>query len=158
MAERDVHEECGVVQGDMEAGSRGEWVFRSTPSAGSMSGAEADHQFFPKHYPGQRPEILWIGCKSSSQLVLIFRLPPVPLPDHRSPPRSAIGSFLVFHQAYIFILVRSTACWTAWAGADSDRLGRPSPRDHPSGLSTRRYLCSPQRRQVSSTILPHQTL
>lgn len=23
----------------------------------------ADPTFFPRHFPGQRPEILWIGCK-----------------------------------------------------------------------------------------------
>lgn len=25
--------------------------------------AGADVRFFPRHYPGQRPEVLWIGCE-----------------------------------------------------------------------------------------------
>lgn len=25
----------------------------------------ADDRFFPRHYPGQRPEVLWIGCECS---------------------------------------------------------------------------------------------
>lgn len=28
----------------------------------------ADPTFFPRHFPGQRPEILWIGCECEASL------------------------------------------------------------------------------------------
>jgi hypothetical protein len=47
-----------MVGPDVGEGSRRECLF--------LLATGADEQFFPRHFPGQRPEILWIGCTSFS--------------------------------------------------------------------------------------------
>lgn len=38
------------------------------PTQGTLrQQTNTDESFFPRHYPGQRPEILWIGCKQRLQ-------------------------------------------------------------------------------------------
>jgi hypothetical protein len=98
-------------------------------------------QFFPKHYPGQRPEILWIGCEWASAIHISYGI--------RDPAVYPLGTWLTVWPAGSDARVPETTIMGMEVGPnDLSALGYIAKL-----FSARRHLHPPQHRQVSPSTL-----